>query len=142
MMRPIMRTAVSALAVCAGLSAVAVGASTTGSVIDFENMPTGHVYYVYSSDGHGPFAISGVNELGNGNSVVVSATTGHNQMLSVIKPPPDCSCTYLYLDLSACDAGYVALQSFRILGTTTPAKVVYFDRGGNPLPSTAGQIVN
>jgi hypothetical protein len=112
---------------------------STTEVISFEKEPTGPVYYVYSDSGQGPFAIDGYDSYGNGKAVIASMQ-GKNNVLTVPNVP-GCGCSYLWIDLSACEGHAVNLHSFKIIGTTQPAKVLYLDFGGNAWPSVSGVMI-
>jgi hypothetical protein len=113
---------------------------TSGQTISFENVPNGAVYYVYSDDGQGPFAIDAFTSIGRSSAVIQSTQQGKNHVLAA-PAAVGCDCSRIELDLTACDAGYVNLLSFRLLGTSKPTKVVYEDAGGNSWPSVYGQMI-
>lgn len=123
-----MAAAVIGAAALLGAEAVA---TTPTYVVDFEDVPLGPVSLVYTSTHTGPIPVWGFDQVQQ-VPVAISSVAG-NRALGV-QTSGCCSRVHVGLG-TACGSGAARLYSFRIVGTSGPAYVYLFDRGGNVGPA-------
>lgn len=126
--------------VAALLGAAAAHAATSSATmtLNFENVAAGNVSLAYTTDLHGPIPLWGFDRVSQ--VPVYAVRVGNSQVLGVRSSD---TCTRVHVGLgTACADGAALLHSFRLVGTTSPATVILFDRGGNFGPGANGLSVS
>ncbi len=131
--------ALAALILCvgAGILTSVAAATSANTTIDFNNLPLGNVNSIPVPGSTVRVPIAAYGHTGPAQAYL--ATAGASTALGVRTNEP-CRRVHIGIGL-ACPEGAVGLQSFRLVGTTAPTKIVLFDRGGNYGPGVDGLMV-
>lgn len=131
--------ALTALILCvgAGILTSVAGATSADQTINFNGLPLGNVSSIPVPGSTASIPIAAYGHTGAAQAYL--ATAGGTTALGVRTNEP-CRRVHIGIGL-ACPEGAVGLQSFRLVGTTAPTKIVLFDRGGNYGPGVDGLMV-